>query len=108
MNAQGTQSASTKGATPMDQAAKDQPAQPAGNGPTQSVTVARGRSIRHDGKLYRAGESVTLPADDAERFRALGFVASENATQAADDEEAARTQGPTFESKDGPNVKPKR
>jgi hypothetical protein len=107
MNAQGTQSAAAKSIAPMDQAAKDQPAQPASNGPTQSVTVARGRSIRHDGKLYRAGESVTLPADEAERFRALGFIASENAAQTAD-EEAARTQGPTFESKDGPNVKPKR
>src|SRR5262245_4204446 len=105
MNAQTTQS---KSAAPMDRATQDQAAQPAGDGPTQSVTVARGRSIRHAGKLYRAGESVTLPADEAERLRVLGFIASENNAQTADDEEAARTQGPTFESRDGPNVKQKR
>jgi len=97
-----------KSAAPMEQTAQSQGAQSADAGSTQTVTVARGRTIRHDGKLYRAGESVTLPEADAERFRALGFIATERDARSAEDEEKARTQGPTFETKDGPNVKPKR
>lgn len=97
-----------KPGVPMDQPAQSVGAQPADTGPTQTVTVARGRTIRHDGRLYRAGEPLTLPEADLERFRALGFVATEQDAQSASDEEKARTQGPTFETKDGPNVKPKR
>ncbi|MGF6700542.1 hypothetical protein OKW38_005154 [Paraburkholderia sp. MM5496-R1] len=77
-------------------------------GATGTVTVARGRSIRHDGKTYTAGQSVTLAAADVARLRARGFIAPDRDATQAEDEEKARTQGPTFESTDGPAVKTKR
>lgn len=80
----------------------------AANAATETVKVARGRSIRHEGRTYTAGQDVTLPAADLARLRPLGFIASERDAAQDEDEEQARTQGPTFESKDGPNVKQKR
>ncbi|WP_233872492.1 DUF7210 family protein [Paraburkholderia adhaesiva] len=74
----------------------------------ETVTIARGHSVRHDGKTYSAGQSVTLPAADAARLRARGFIAKPNDPSQAADEEKARTQGPTFETKTGPSVKQRR
>lgn len=45
--------------------------------------VAAGRTLKHDGKKYRAGETVTLTADDAERLTALGYLKAEEETPAA-------------------------
>jgi hypothetical protein len=78
------------------------------SGATETVTVARGRSINHDGKTYTAGQSVTLAAADVARLRARGFIAPDRDTAQAEDEEKSRTQGPTFETKEGPAVKQKR
>jgi hypothetical protein len=41
-------------------------------------------------------------------LRPLGFIAPDRDSAQAEDEEAARTQGPTFETKDGLNVKQRR
>ncbi|WP_434107635.1 DUF7210 family protein [Paraburkholderia caffeinilytica] len=79
---------------------------------TEIVTIARGHSVRHDGKTYSAGQRVTLPAADAARLRERGFIANPHDDTQADtqaaDEENALTQGPTFETKTGPSVKQKR
>lgn len=94
----------TKGNAPTPDASNTTSA----SGATETVKVARGRSIRHEGKTYTAGQEVTLPAADLARLRPLGFIASEREASQDDSEERARTQGPTFESKEGPNVKQKR
>ncbi len=74
----------------------------------QTVTVARGRSIRSGTRTYAAGESVAVPAADVARLRALGFIARERTEQDASAEEKARTQGPTVETRSGPAVKQRR
>lgn len=45
---------------------------------TATYTVAKGRSLVHDGKPYGAGDSVDLPVDDGARFQALGFLVGED------------------------------
>ncbi|WP_233863487.1 hypothetical protein [Paraburkholderia adhaesiva] len=91
--------------TPTSQATAD-----SGNTPgnTQTVTVARGRSIRIGSRTYRAGESAAVPSADVARLRALGFIARDRDAQTASEEEKARTQGPTFETRSGPAVKQRR
>jgi hypothetical protein len=99
----------TKGNAPFNAPAQSSgSATPAANSAGAAVRVARGRSIRHDGKTYTAGQEVTLPAADLARLRALGFIAADRDEPPNEDEEQARTQGPTFESRDGPSVKQKR
>ena len=72
---------------------------------TVDAEVAAGRILRHDGKKYKAGETVTLPADEAERLTALGFLKAEEEQAPA----AARTDaGVSVKASDGgPTTKPK-
>ena len=50
----------------------------ADEGPTADAVVAAGRTVRHgEGqtkKKYVAGDTVTLPVDEIERLRALGYL----------------------------------
>jgi hypothetical protein len=78
---------------------------------TADAEVAQGRTLRHgegdNKKKYRAGETVTLPVDEIERLRALGFLKPAEEPAAA----AGRTDaGVSVTSKDPANtgsVKPK-
>ena len=67
--------------------------------------VAAGRTLRHDGKKYKAGDTVSLDADDAERLTALGYLKAEEEAPAA----AARTDaGVSVKASDaGPTAKAK-
>jgi len=75
------------------------------DGKTETVTVAHGHSIRHGGKTYSAGHTVSLPAADVARLRARGFIAPPRDVARATAQEKARTQGPTVETRSGPTVK---
>lgn len=39
-----------------------------------SVTVARGRTVHHDGKEYGPGSTLTLLAEEAAHLRRAGFL----------------------------------
>lgn len=99
----------TRGNAPFSATTQGSNAPASGTGEAMAtVTVARGRSIKHDGKTYTAGQPVSLPASDLPRLRELGFIARGNDAAHADDDEQVRTQGPTFETTGGPSVKQKR
>ena len=81
-------------------AAKDAGASGAGELPllTESVTVARGRTVCAGDEKHGPGATFELDVKEAKRLRALGFLVNPTAA------EVPTGEGPTFTATDGPKV----
>ena len=64
-----------------------------------SAVVADGRTIHGDeGKLYVAGSTASLPEEEVDRLRELGFIVKEVVAPVA-------RSGPSMTTSDGPQIK---
>lgn len=68
----------------------------------QKMVVVKGRTVRHDGKDYGQNAVISLPAEDASRLQALGFVVSLASVRQAlhDDADSEAHDGDGGESDD--------
>lgn len=64
----------------------------------EKAIVAKGRTVRIEAKHYGPGEEVSLPAEEINTLRQLGYLVDPQA------KEIPAGSGPTFNSKDGPSV----
>ncbi len=65
---------------------------------TDKAVVANGRTVFAGDKRYGPGAEVSLPAEEIATLRSLGFVVDPDAKA------APASDGPTFDSKEGPSV----